>query len=109
MQHGREEKFQSFSAQVDFVAVGDGNCIVGYAIEAIKHFQSLGVPDNLHVRKFFFQRENSSGMVGFHMVDYQIVNFPVGTNCFYFAQLLKGMRNLNSVDQRGFACSFHQI
>ena len=106
MHHGGHDKAQAVLAQLQGVALldqqggVDGGGVTGE--ESLQHGHGLGVADDLHAGPAQQHGLDHGGMVGFHMVDDQVIQTAAVQRSSHVLQELGAHRNVGGVHQRGF-------
>ena len=95
--HRREHKVQRVRPKLDGIAVFHLYPILFNAIKPLYHAEGFLVADNLYFRIIFLQQCQRTAVVGLHVVDDEVVDFPVA---YHFADIL---------DELGEKVHFHRI
>ena len=105
MDHRSLDELQCVFAEGELVAFFDGNVAVrhGMAEELFKEFERLRLADNLGIRIFFQERQGGAGMVRFHMLEDEVVQFTAFEQVFYIFQEFVAARFIHGIDD---ACLF---
>ena len=101
MHHRREHEVQRVTAQRQRIAILHFDVErVFHTIEAAHHAERLLVADNLNIRIVFLHQSDGTAVVGFHVVDDQIVHLSVADNLADVLQVLREEVHFHGVYQR---------
>ena len=81
--HRSEYERQFVASQVDEIAVFHLSCVVVDAIEALNHAVGFLVSHDFYFGIILLYQCDRAAMVGFHVVDYEIIHLPVADNSLY--------------------------
>ena len=97
--HRREHEAQGVLSQLQTVAVLHLVQAVGDAVEALHHLESLLVADDFHVGIVLLEQCHRAAVVGFHVVNHQIVDRSVAYGLAYVLEKLHEEVHFDGVDE----------
>ena len=109
MYHGSEEEFEGTVAERDGATLFDFEESVGVVdmVEIAHHGDGLGVTDDFDVGVCSDDFGDGSGVVGLHVVDYEVVDISVGGNFMDVVEELANVIDTYGVDEgEGFGTGY---
>ena len=100
MDHRRFDELQGMFTQSQLVPFLDGDIAVrhGMTEELFKELEGLRLADNLGVRIFFQESQSRAGMVRFHMLEDEVVQFTAFEQVFDVFQEFVTARFIHGID-----------
>ena len=101
--HRRFDKREDVLAQLELVAFLDFYIAArhGFAEELFEQLKGLSLSDNFCFRMFFQQRDGRAGMVRFHMLQNEIIQFAAFEQIFYVFNEFVAAALVHRVDNAG--------
>ena len=102
MDHGDEVEREAQASEVERLALPDFEQPLGDAVESADHLQGLGVSDDLQPGVEAAQGDDRRRVVGFHVVDHEVVDLPLPDDFTDVGLEQAAVRGLDGVDQGDF-------